>query len=268
MQNRLLTFIHMSDTHIHTDPEFTGEFINFSSRRSIHELIDQINQLPMDIDFVLHTGDIMTDPEKAEDYEVAREILSQIKYPVYYLAGNHDNSAAIQQVLLGRTGSEITRNLDYILEIRDIQVICLDSTTHAEDSHNGRIEDEQLAWLDELCSAKDDRPLVVAIHHHTLPLEAPWLDRIVLANGVAVHNTLLKAKDRLRGVFYGHVHENTITTRDEINYYSVLSGWFQTRTWYDQQTPTNDSMHNPGFNVVTLTERDTFVRFYRFPLQR
>ena len=36
------------------------------------------------------------------------------------------------------------------------------------------------------------------------------LDPIVLRNGEALHKILLKAKDRLRGVFYGHIHENTV----------------------------------------------------------
>ena len=54
-----------------------------------------------------------------------------------------------------------------------------------------------------------------------------------------------------------------VTVRDGISYYSVLSGWFQTRTWHNQQDAMNAPLYNPGFNVVTLTARDTFVRYYR-----
>jgi 3',5'-cyclic-AMP phosphodiesterase len=103
----------------------------------------------------------------------------------------------------------------------------------------------------------------VAVHHHPLPLYAPWLDGIVMTNGEDLHRVLLKARHRLRGVFYGHIHESVVTVRDGISYYSVLSGWFQTRTWHNQVIPQNEPLHFPGFNVVTLTEQDTFVRYYR-----
>ncbi|GAB4524680.1 MAG: 3',5'-cyclic-AMP phosphodiesterase [Anaerolineae bacterium] len=266
MAEKLITFVHLSDTHIHADPTFTGEFIDFSSRPTVAALIDHINALPIDIDFVLHTGDIMTDPEKGEDYRIARDILRGIKYPVHFVPGNHDNPEWVQRYLLNLPEQDIRPELDYTFEVNGVQIICLDSHNAMPDAHSGKLEDNQIAWLDELVSAKDDRPLVVGIHHHPVALQAPWLDNIVLTNGAALHNTLLKARHRLRGVFYGHIHENIATTRDGITYYSALSGWFQTRTWHAQAEPTNDPIHNPGFNLVTLTERDTFVRFYRLPM--
>ncbi len=88
---------------------------------------------------------------------------------------------------------------------------------------------------------------------------------MVLTNGLDLHGILLKAKQRLRGVFYGHIHETIVTTRDGITYYSVQSGWFQTRTWYGQANPARDLTQYPGFNLVTLTDRDTFVRPLRVP---
>ncbi len=261
----LLTFIHISDTHLHRDPAYTGQFVDFSAYAGVEALIEHINALPFPIDFVLHTGDIMTDPESAEEYHIAANLLNKIRYPIHYIPGNHDRSEAIQQVLLGRPFDQIKPNLDYEFSVNGVQLVCLDSN-HPE-GHSGRLEAAQLRWLDELCSADDDRPLVVAIHHHVLPLSALWLDGIVLENGLEMHRILLKARHRLRGVFFGHIHENTVTTRDGISYYSTLSAWFQTRTWYNQIDPANDPMlREPGFSVVTLTPQDTFVRFYRVPL--
>ena len=104
------------------------------------------------------------------------------------------------------------------------------------------------------------------MHHHVLPMGAPWSDTIVLTNGPELHSTLLSARHRLRGVFYGHIHENMVTVRDGISYYSVRSGWFQSRTWYGQSKPLLEPLYFPGFNLVTLTEQDTFVRQYRVGL--
>lgn len=263
MSNRLLTFVHISDTHLHSDPTFTGAFTNIVPRPGVEATIRQINDLPFEIDFVLHTGDIMTDPQQEAEYELARDLLGTLRYPVYYLAGNHDRADAIQKILMGRAPEFITPHLDYELDINGVQVLCLDSSIHQPNTHYGYLEPEQIAWVEARCSAADSRPLVVALHHHPLPLYAPWLDEIVMTNGEQLHNALLKARHRLRGVFYGHIHESIVTVRDGISYYSVLSGWFQTRTWHNQIEPQNEPLHFPGFNVVTLTEQDTFVRYYR-----
>lgn len=263
MPERLLTFVHISDTHIHSDPTYTGELVSFTSRASVNNLIQHINDLPFPVDFILHTGDVMTDPVQVEEYHVAREILGNLRAPVYYVPGNHDTPEMLQVGLLGRDLNLAKRPYYYEFEVNGVQIVCLDSSIYG--GHAGFIDERQLSWLDDICSTPDSRPLVVGVHHHILPLEAPWLDNIMMTNGIEVHHTLLKAKNRLRGVFFGHIHENTITIRDGISYISTLSSWFQTRTWYGQTDPGRDPVVDPGFNVVTLTKADTLIRGYRLP---
>ncbi|MEM9954143.1 MAG: metallophosphoesterase [Chloroflexota bacterium] len=267
MPDKLLTFVHISDTHIHADPDFTGDHVDFSSRSTVQALIDTINTLEMDIDAVIHTGDITHNPEEPEHYHIAKEILDQINYPTYYIPGNHDNVLMFQEEFLGLQPSNINETYDYHFELNGVQFIMLDSHRPiTETGSHGLLTEPHLAWLDLLLSAEDARPLIVGIHHHTLPTEAPWLDNIILKNGLDLHQILLKAQSRLRGVFCGHIHESLVTVRDGISYYSVQSAWFQTRTWYDAQDPAHDFIPNAGFNLVTLTESDTFVRFHRIAL--
>lgn len=268
MPKPLLTFVHLSDTHIHTDPDHTNSHTDFSSRYPVQRLIETVNSLPMDIDFVMHTGDITHHPETPEHYHEARKILSTIEKPVYYVPGNHDNVAMFQHDFLGMADDKVTPHLDYEFEVNGVQMIMLDSHISPDkpNNHNGMLDGEQLQWLAELCAKDDDRPLVVGLHHHPIPMGAPWLDTLVLANGDALHAILLQARDRLRGVFYGHIHESVVTVRDGISYYSVQSGWFQTRTWHGAASPEKDNLQEPGFNVVTLTDRDTFIRFHRVTL--
>lgn len=266
---RLVTFAHISDSHLHIDPEYLSKFTDYPALPHVEALVEQINTFPAEIDFVLHTGDIMHTPASPDDYQIAKETFGKLKFPVHFIPGNHDKSAWVQQVMLGRAGAELTPHTDYEFEHNGVQFIMLDShRPEEEEGAHGHLSDAQVIWLDALCSADDRRPLVVGVHHHTLPLEAPWLDQIGFSNGIALHNTLLKAKDRLRGVFYGHIHESTVTVRDGIAYYSAQSGWFQTRTYHDADEPLRDPVPEPGFNLVTLTERDTFVRFIRTPLSK
>ena len=101
-----------------------------------------------------------------------------------------------------------------------VQFLLLDSSVPAVDEHYGQLEPEQLAWLEQRCAADDPRPLVVALHHNPLSLVVTWLEGIALRNGEALHEVLLLARNRLRCVFYGHIHESVLTLRDGIPYQS------------------------------------------------
>jgi len=267
LNGKTLTFVHISDTHLHPDPNYISEFIDFNPRDHVEKLVDVINNLEVTVDFVMHTGDILHSPESPDDYEVAREILGKIDYPAYYIPGNHDKPAWLQAGFWQRDADDIVPNCDYQFTMNDVQVVMLDSHNNTDDKTSegayGILDPDQLEWLYEICSSDETRPLIVGIHHHVMPLGAPWVDKMGMRNGIDVHNTLLKAKHRLRGVFYGHIHESVVTVRDGISYYSVQSGWFQTRTWYNAQQPAQDWLHNPGFNLVTITPTDMFVRFRR-----
>lgn len=267
MTEKLVTFAHISDTHLHIDPNYTGDLVDFPAIKLVQKLINFINDFGAEIDFVLHTGDVMHIPKAAEEYAEIQKVFNSLNYPMHYIPGNHDKVAWLQSHFAGRKAEEITTTFDSEFEANGVQFILLDSHTPPEvGSHVGVVSQEQLHWLDNLLSADDERPLVVAVHHHTLPLLAPWLDRIAMVNGEDLHAVLLKAKHRLRGVFSGHIHETLITIRDGISYYTAQSGWYQTRTYHAQAEPARDPLPNPGFNLVTLTEKDTFVRVIRIPI--
>jgi hypothetical protein len=122
----------------------------------------------------------------------------------------------------------------------------------------------ELAWL-RRSAPRDDRPLVVAVHHNIAPTGVPWLDDYMgLVNGDDLHRVLLKAGARLRGVSFGHVHQNVEVLRDGILYSSVLSSWNQFHAWPGMSDTTPDVCAEPGFNVVTVTRQQTFIRRYRF----
>lgn len=256
----LLTFVHLSDTHINPDPSYNIPEAEFMPAEGARALVAQINALPFRPDFVLHTGDIAYNPD-AGAYTLAREILGQIKYPTYYLRGNHDDPHALQRVVAG--AAEVRSPFDDEFEVNGVQILCVDSNGPAQYA-GGSVSDAQLDWLRAACSARDSRPLVVAVHHNVLPMGSPFWDTFMrMNNGEAFHEALLPARDRLRGVFFGHVHQNTSTVRDGILYSSVVSSWYQLHNYPGLADIISDRS-DPGFAVVTLTRTQTYVRYYRF----
>lgn len=266
MSDILLRFVHISDTHISHDPNYGQDHgYPIHPTPAAEALVEQLNNLPFTPDFILHTGDVAYDPHEPA-YEVAREILGRIRYPVYYLAGNHDSREMLQRVLLRRETIQPTWH--YQFELNGVQIVCLDSTGPAPEP-SGTVSDEQLAWLREITESDDARPLVVAVHHNTLETGVPWLDTFMrMANGDALHAALLPARHRIRGVFYGHIHQSSQVLRDGILYSSVLGSWYQIHAWPGQTKTTLELDAPPGFNVVTITADQTHIRNHRYTVQR
>jgi len=257
---RPLTFVHLSDSHLVTDPDSAGTVFE-SAGTATEALLREIAALPVPFEFVLHTGDVNHDPQREDDYRRTLELYSRLGVPVYYLPGNHDRCPWLQRRLLGR---EVPGpHADQEFEAGGVQFLLPDSTVPPEEGGHGRLEPEQLAWLEGRCAARDSRPLVVALHHNPLSLAVAWPEELILRNGEALHEILLLARQRLRLVIYGHIHESVLTLRDGIPYHSVRGSWFQLRTWYGQASLGPEPLQWPSYNLVTLTERDTFVRHCR-----
>jgi Icc protein len=260
-RNALLRFVHISDTHISADPAYNHAEADYTPMEGAREIVRQINSLPFTPDFVLHGGDVVYDPDDSA-YVAARDILSGIRFPVHYLMGNHDERRGFQTLLLGQ--QETTAKHFYEKEINGVQFLFLDSNAPAPFAQ-GALGEVQLAWLRDICAAPDPRPLAISVHHNALPIGSPfWDDFMRMQDGEDFHAIVKLAVSRLRGVFCGHVHQGTETYRDGVMYVSVPSTWYQLHCFPGQSGILPDIDAEPGFNVVSITETQTFIRRHRF----
>lgn len=260
----LLTFAHVSDTHLDSDPTYNAWGAPYPPWLSAQALVQTLTELPFDIDFVLHTGDVVDHGDQLEAYRAAQNLFAQLRPKVYFLRGNHDQNDHLQLGMLNSAAP--TDQHRFSFEVNGVEVIALDSNIDPKIKDGGRLGPEQLEWLAERLRQPDPRPLIVALHHNTFKLGAPWIDKWVLEDGEELHKTLLLGRDRLRVVLSGHIHEPTDTMRDGLWYATSTSTWGQTRTWHGQVEPYREPVTTPGFNIVTVTKTNTFVRRYRFDL--
>lgn len=256
----MLTFIHISDTHIHPQDSYSQPYAEGSPTAGARKLVAALNALPFPIDFVLHTGDVAYDPVP-DAYHTCVEILSEIKYPVYYAAGNHDDSSALQSIVMKQ---DPLPQLHHTFEVNGVQIAIVDSNGGATPPA-GYMTESQLTWLSSICAADDRRPLVIATHHNPQTGFTPWLDDFMgIQNTDAFHQAILPARHRLRGVFFGHVHQNLDMYKDGILYASTLSSWSQFMSYPGMDETQKDAGAYPGFSLVHITQDQTFIRRYRF----
>ena len=92
----MLEIIHVSDTHFGPDRSLTIRAANACQRAEA--LVAGIRALPFVPDFIVHTGDVVNDPDPAA-YALAAEVLADLPAPVYYAAGNHDEVPMMRDAL-------------------------------------------------------------------------------------------------------------------------------------------------------------------------
>jgi Icc protein len=265
MSDSTVYFVQISDTHIGPTPGFANHGI--TSVPVLQRLVDRINQLPQKPDFVIHSGDV-TDAPNPSSYSQAKEILSRLRVPIYYVRGNHDSALDIKAYMdMGlkediETGED---RLTYKFDRKGFQFLVLDTMGPLESQPQGYLSAAQLKLLHE--EAKADRPpLIVFLHHPVLPMDSPWMDaNMPIINGAEVHDALRAAKKRLRGVFFGHIHQSIQTTKDGILYVAAPSSVVQLTSWPSDNDVGIQEDEQPGFNFVRLMPEQTMIHQHRFP---
>jgi Icc protein len=256
-----LTFLHLTDTHI--GPERDFERYDTATLPCLEQMITLINAMPEPPDFVVHTGDV-ADDQSAAAYHLAAEALARLSVPIYFVAGNHDDPGLMRQLLQApdHASGDPDAPLDYTFEVGGERFLVLDAHSPVVPDPQGYISEAQLAWVREVVNT-DGPPLTVLLHYPLFKMGSPWLDdNMIIANGAALHEILIPARDRLRGVFSGHLHRSCQIARDGITYTTASSTFsqFAWRPW--DATPAVDVGQQPGYNMVQVFPRQVIVHQY------
>lgn len=264
-----MRFVHISDTHVGPTPHY--ELDGHVPLIQLEHLVEVINSLTFPVDFVLHTGDVVNSGQEAE-YALAAPVLARLRLPIYYVAGNHDDPAHMRRMLLSQDASDA--RFDYQFEAAGMQFAVFDTRGPAWPS--GRLEPDQIEALHRLC-VPDGPPLIIALHHPPLALDSAWLDcgwvtdngtspNMLLENGAAFYDAIAPARERICGVFFGHVHRAYQVFHRGVMLSGAPSSFVQYYTWPDQTLPVRSSDELPGFSVVTIEDGRTVVRSHHLVL--
>jgi 3',5'-cyclic-AMP phosphodiesterase len=166
--------------------------------------IETINDDHLDIDFVIVTGDLAHNGERAA-YEHLRTVLAELRAPVILMLGNHDSRlefrAAFPEVIGDHTG--------FIQSMRVFEggtMITLDTLNEGGRTHAGRLCASRLAFLERaLKDAPLDRPLILFQHHPPFDTGLPHMDAIRLDNADDEWEVIRRTR-RPDFLFVGHVH--------------------------------------------------------------
>lgn len=190
-----VNLVQFTDPHLFPDAE--GQLRGVSTLPALRATLAAASEDIAAADAILATGDLVHD--NAGGYAHFRREFAALGRPVLCIPGNHDDVPAMRASLQGAPFQ-----LGGSWDAGAWRVVLLDSTIAGRTG--GALAGEELGMLEAALKAAPERPALVCLHHHPVPMRSLWLDTVGLANADEFF-AVLRRHTQVRAVLFGHVHQ-------------------------------------------------------------
>lgn len=212
----VLRLLQISDTHLTADRVRRNAGV--CSYESLTAVLDQIRARDLvDCDALLLTGDLVNDDPGGYGHLLA--LFQPLAKPVLGLPGNHDPSDAMR-VAFDSASFQMGGHSDFARW----RLILLDSAVPGV--AHGELSPAELQRLEAALGSADGRHVLIALHHHPVPLASAWLDPLGLRNA-AEFFAIADRHPNIRAICWGHVHQVFDARRNGVRLMSAPSTWVQ-----------------------------------------
>lgn len=187
----------ITDVHIGFDPGNPDE-LNIQRLRAV---LGRLVSGPNRPDLLLMTGDL-TESGDAESYARLAAALRVCPFPVWAMAGNHDERAPLLAAF-PQTPSE-GGFVHYVLDLAGLRLVVLDTLEPGR--HGGAFCEARVAWLRATLAADMATPTYIAMHHPPFESGITWLDSAATEPWIARFEGAVTGFPQLRGIIAGHLH--------------------------------------------------------------
>ncbi len=231
-QLRPLRVIQLTDTHLGTGEGF--ELAGLNTRESLGAVLAEIEQTATSADLLAVTGDIAADAE-AGAYKLLNRIMSGIDVSYAWLPGNHDDFSLMREV--------IDQPFKPVVETDHWELLFLN--TSVPNQVGGALAASELQFLQSRL-AEGSKHVAIFLHHPPLDVGCKWLDVQQVENSEALAG-LVKASNRVKGIFTGHVHQQGEHQWQGCKVYTTPSTCVQFSRNCDEFTL---SAKPPGYRII------------------
>lgn len=166
------------------------------------QVVNHINRLKLKADVVLATGDI-TNQDREEEYQLAKEILDKLNCPYFVIPGNHDSRDGLYSVFGGTKCYKENGFIQYCVNDYELKLIAIDSTI--PNIAGGEICDRRAHWLDQKLAESKDQATLLFLHHPPLKLSVPETDVDGFIGADKLGRIVAKYHN-IERILCGHVH--------------------------------------------------------------
>ncbi len=238
MNGQPLRILHLTDPHLHASRDALMRGVNTDA--SLEATLARVRGDSRRPDLVLATGDLVQDESRA-GYERFRELMKPLGVPVYCLPGNHDAPPLMQETLNDGPFQYCGQ------AVHGPWALVMLSTVVSNDD-GGVLTSRELGFLDQALDGTTAAHVLIALHHHPVPMGSRWLDSVALRNAPEFF-AIVDRYPAVRGIVWGHVHQTFDRQRGGVRLMSTPSTCAQFR-------PGSDSfaldVRPPGFRWIDL----------------
>ncbi|EIC29272.1 MULTISPECIES: 3',5'-cyclic-AMP phosphodiesterase [Methylomicrobium] len=246
------TLLQISDLHLLPHPGDT--MYGIDTEYYFHRVLEHALAAHPDIDLILATGDLTQEP-CLDSYRRIAEKLQSAGIPCICLPGNHDDPALMQSAL---NRGRVSCNKQTFLG--NWQTIALSSLIPGKPG--GRLDEQELRFLEDCLRACPDRYALIAVHHHCLKTGSLWMDTMIIDNS-GEFLAVLRRYPKVRAVTCGHIHQVMDKRTDAVRVFSAPSTCFQFEP--DSLAFSLDDA-GPGYRIVYLYPDGSLeTAVYRLP---
>jgi len=235
-------------TDLHLLKNKTVTMLDFNSHDSLQQVMYLVNKSIQKCtpSLIALTGDVSQDYSR-ESYKVAKQIFTQLPYPLVATMGNHDEPLTFAEFF---NNPEDCANKIFYLDNWMILFI----NSHWSGHIGGKLAENELAFLSNALDHAGNKNTIIFIHHHVLPVKSAWIDKIGVSNATDFLDIIDKHQN-IKAVICGHIHQDTLTERNKVKYFSTPSTSWQFAT--NSPSFKLDTLM-PGFRWLDLYENGTF----------
>lgn len=250
-----IRFIQITDTHLIEAED--GHLLGLETLNSLECVLNSVKAENGAFDFFVVSGDLAQDGSLVS-YQHLQKALLPFDVPSFWFAGNHDSMKNMRIV------SEGTEHLNNIIRTKHWQLVLLNS--QVEGCVFGNLADDQLVLLETALAERPDLHTLISLHHHPVPMESGWMDKIGVKNGDRLME-IAKRHENVKCILWGHVHQDSDRMVDGIRMLSTPSTCIQFRPKakdfdVDQLAPGYRSMNlNPDGTIETIMSRVQGIKF-------
>ena len=194
---RPLRLLQLTDLHLFGDPD--GCLLGQDTRRTLEAVLALAASRHWPPDALVLTGDLVHD-EHIDGYRYLEQRIRRLNVPFFCIPGNHDSIELLAGLLDPRAAARLQ-----VHPLGPWDLLLIDSTIPGRD--DGRVDPQTLNAAATALAAAPDRPALVFLHHHPLAVGSAWIDTMLAENGAELLE-LVSRHPRVRGVLWGHIHQD------------------------------------------------------------
>lgn len=233
-----MKIIQLSDLHITQK----GKVIyNTNSRKNLLSIIEQIKQI--DFDFVVLSGDLVSDDLDPELYRYTYENIKTLNKPFYICPGNHDRVNLITE----NFDYEILFSGDqmyYSITRNDITLIFLDTSRNI-------LSKEQYDFITTTTKNNPESMTIIFMHHPPIYLGCQFMDNKYALDNIGETTEFFTRLQNIHAIFCGHYHANITTVVGNTRLYTCPAVSFQIDP---ASVETAISSPQGGYRIITIED--------------